>query len=144
MFKLDTWVSYVAANYMKQITDVFGRKLEKKGVTRIQWIALYYIGKNGTLNQNELASYMDIKGSTVARLIDRMERDELVCRVKDENDRRATILSLTEKGEKYREELLPEGQIFSDEVMSGISVEELEIFNSVMNRMLENAMKIDG
>lgn len=127
---------------MKQITDVFGRRLEKKGVTRIQWIALYYLGKSGTLNQNELAGYMDIKDSTVARLVDRMERDELVSRKKNEKDRRVTILSLTQKGKAMREELLPEGQIFSDEVMVGISDEELENFNNVMYKMLENVKKI--
>jgi len=139
MFKLDTLVSYDAANYMKQITEVFGRKLEKKGVTRIQLIALYYIGKNGTLNQKELASYMEVKNSTVVRLIDRMERDELVYREKDKHDRRATILSLTGKGGIYRDKLLPEGKVFSDEVISGISIDEMKVFNSVMNRMLENA-----
>lgn len=123
---------------MKQITDVFSRRLEKKGVTRIQWIALYYLGKSGTLIQNELGGLMDIKDSTVARLIDRMERDDLVSRKKDEHDRRVTVLSLTQKGQKYRKELLPEGQIFSDEIMMGISEEELKCFNDIMGRMLEN------
>lgn len=128
---------------MKQITDAFGRRLESKGITRIQWIALYYLGKSKSLNQNELAKLMDIKGSTVARLIDRMERDELVVRTRDEKDRRVSILTITEKGLEIREELLPEGQIFSDEVMDGISEEEIIIFNNVISKMLENSRKID-
>ena len=143
MFKLDTWVSYVAANNMKRLTEVFGQRLEIKGVTRIQWIALYYLGVKGDMQQNELASYMDIKDSTVARLLDRMERDQLVLRTKDKDDRRVTIVSLTEKGMKYREVLMPEGQIFSDEILLGITDEELEIFNNVMNKMLNNVKKID-
>ena len=106
---------------MKQITDVFSRRLEKKGVTRIQWIALYYLGKHHQLSQKELSGHMNIKESTVVRLIDRMERDDFVLRQKDPKDRRITLLSLTEKGDTYREELLPEGEVFNDLIKIGIS-----------------------
>jgi len=128
---------------MKQITDAFGRRLEKKGITRIQWIALYYLGKSESLNQNDLANLMDIKGSSIARLIDRMERDDLVIRKKDLKDRRVTLLTISKMGSKVREELMPEGKIVSDEIMAGISEEELIIFNNVMRKMLENSKKIE-
>lgn len=101
------------------------------------------MGKSESLNQNDLANLMDIKGSTVARLIDRMERDNLVVRKKDLKDRRVTILTLTKEGLRIREELIPEGQLFSDEVMDGITEEDLVIFNKVMNKMLENSKRID-
>lgn len=128
---------------MKQITDAFGRRLEKKGITRIQWIALYYLGKNENLNQNDLANLMNIKGSTVARLIDRMERDGLVIRKKDSKDRRVTILIISKNGLEINEDLMAEGTLFSDEIMDGISEEELIVFNNVMSKMLENSKKIE-
>lgn len=128
---------------MKQITDVFGRRLEKKGVTRIQWIGLYYLGKHGQLSQKELSGYMHIKESTIVRLVDRMERDGFVLRQKSPSDRRTTMLSLTDKGHQYRHELLPEGEIFNDWVTADISSEELETFTSVLSRMLENSRRIE-
>jgi DNA-binding MarR family transcriptional regulator len=127
---------------MKQVTDVFSRRLEKKGITRKQWVALYYLGKNGFLSQNELGNCMDIKESTVARLIDRMERDELVTRKKNESDRRVSVITLTKKGEEYREKLMPEGEMFSDQVMEGISDEDIATFINVMHKMISNAKKI--
>lgn len=44
----------------------------------MQWIALYYLGKEEFISQKELAERMNVKESSVARLLDRMERDELV------------------------------------------------------------------
>lgn len=43
---------------------------------------------------------MDIKDSTVVRLIDRMEKDQFVERDKDAKDRRITYITLIEKGKK--------------------------------------------
>ena len=112
--------------------------LSKKGVTRVQWIALYYLGNRRTISQRDLASDMKIKESTVVRLIDRMEREELVQRKKSDKDKRVINLILTEKGQRYREELLPEGHKFNDIVSAGITEEEMNVFKSVLDKMVNN------
>ncbi len=81
---------------------------------------------------------MNIKESSVARLLDRMERDELVERVKNENDKRITNLKLTDKGKEYRIKLLPEGEKFQDLLYKNISDEEIEIFTAVLYKMVNN------
>ena len=81
---------------------------------------------------------MNIKGSSVARLIDRLEKGEYVSRKKDVNDRRVTLLELTEKGRKLRTDLMPEGEKFSNLITKGISDEEIEIFKRVLKTMKEN------
>lgn len=137
-FTLERCIGYVTTNSIKIITDAFSHRLEKKGVTRIQWIALYYLYHNENISQKELAIKMNIKDSTVARLLDRMERDELITRVKSTLDRRITYIHLTEKGKEYEAELLPEGEIYSEKLLNGISDEEIEIFEKVLNTMVEN------
>lgn len=104
----------------------------------MQWIALYYLGIQKSINQKELSKKMNIKESTVARLIDRMERDGLVIRQRSEEDRRAFNLVLTEKGLEYRKELLPEGEKFSDIVSQNISEDEILIFMTVLDKMVNN------
>lgn len=126
---------------MKMISEAFGRRLESKGITRIQWIALFYLGEDGDISQRELSIKMKVKDSSCARLMDRMERDGLIKRVKSSEDRRVTFVMLTEKGKTMREELLPEGEMFSNELLQGISNDELMIFESVLNRMLNNVVK---
>ncbi|QUH21713.1 MarR family transcriptional regulator [Alkaliphilus sp. B6464] len=108
------------------------------GVTRVQWIALYYLGKEEVISQKELAEKMNIKESSVARLLDRMERDGLVERVKNENDKRVTNVRLTDKGKQYRIKLLPEGEEFEKLLYKNISDEEMKIFTTVLSKMVSN------
>ncbi len=105
----------------------------------MQWIALYYLGLNtNNMSQKNLANKMHIKESTVARLIDRMEREELVKRQSNENDRRVVNLVLTEKGHQFREELLPEGDKFNTIISQDITEEEMDLFCIVLEKMVKN------
>ena len=138
MFDLDRWVGYIADNSSKIICDAFSERVMKLGVTRVQWIALYYLGKEEFISQKELAEKMNIKESSVARLLDRMERDGLVERVKNENDKRVTNLGLTNKGKQYRIKLLTEGEEFEKLLYKNISEEEMKIFTMVLEKMVNN------
>ena len=110
-------MGYVSENAMKQISESFGRRIKNSGVTRIQWIALYYIQAKVAISQRELSRLLNVKDSSVGRLLDRLERDGLVVRKSSETDRRITMISLTAEG---------------------ISEEELRIFTKVLNQMISN------
>lgn len=131
-------MGYIADNSSKIICDAFSEKVKKLGVTRVQWIALYYLGKEEFISQKELAERMNVKESSVARLLDRMERDGLVERLRSEDDKRVTNLVLTEKGRQYRTELLPEGERFEKLLHKNISDEEMQIFTKVLSKMVNN------
>ncbi|WP_346876414.1 MULTISPECIES: MarR family transcriptional regulator [unclassified Clostridium] len=138
MFDLDDCIAFITNKSAKKLADEFNRRLQENGTTRVQWIALFYIGKAGEISQKELSDYMDIKESSMVRLIDRMEKEELVERRKGSEDRRITKIILTDKGKFLKEELMPRGQAFQDDVLKGISKENLEIFKEVLQRMTDN------
>lgn len=127
---------------MKQIVEAFGQRLSESGVTRIQWIALYYLGLYGKISQRELSNMMNVKDSSAGRLLDRMERDGLVERVRSQEDRRIVRVQLSEKGKAYREELIPLGVAFNNDLVEGISEEDLQVFENVLDKMVTNAQKI--
>lgn len=138
MFDLDTCVCFVTNKVAKRMADVFNERLLPLGVTRVQWTAMYFLLRYGRISQKELSDRMNIKESTTARLVDRMEKDGHIVRVKDDDDRRVTYIELTEKGRIRIEELLPEGEKMSKYASRGISDEELEIFNRVLNKLMDN------
>jgi DNA-binding MarR family transcriptional regulator len=138
-YDLTKCIGYITDNTMKIISADFNRRLEQYGMTRIQWIALYYLGKNEKkLKQNELAALMKIKNSSAARLIDRMERDGLIHRVESTEDKRIKNLELSAKGYTMREQLLPEGEQFNNLLLEGITEDELKTFEIVLQKMLKN------
>ncbi|WP_346915779.1 MarR family transcriptional regulator [Clostridium sp.] len=138
MFDLDDCIAFITNKSAKKLADEFNRRLQEHGTTRVQWIALFYIGKAGEISQKELSDYMDIKESSMVRLIDRMEKEELVERRKDSEDRRITKIILTDRGKFLKEELMPIGQEFQNDVVKGISKENLEVFKEVLQRMTYN------
>lgn len=138
MFDLDTCVAFITNKAAKKMADAFNERLSKVGITRVQWIALFYLGKKEGISQKEFGELMEIKDSTVARLIDRMENEGYLYRKKDSKDRRITNVYLTEKGKTYREELLPEGEEMAEIFSEGLSKEEIEVFMTVLNKIMSN------
>lgn len=128
---------------MKQIAEAFGRRLRDTGITRIQWIAMYYISTNKMISQRELSLLMHVADSSIGRLLDRLERDEMVVRSTNESDRRVTMVILTERGEELMSRLIPYGERFNDDLIEGIHQEELMIFQNVLEKMTENTKKIN-
>lgn len=141
-FDLSRCIGFVTDTAIKTISEDFNKRLEKEGSTRTQWIALYFLYKSKKIiSQKELANLMNVQDSSLARLVDRMERDELIRRLENTQDKRMKFLELTEKGRNRIELLLPLGQQFSDLLLNNVTDDELKIFQSVINKMLENIKK---
>lgn len=138
MFDIDSCVAFITKNATKVITDAFTDQLSALGITRVQWTALYYLGRYQSLSQTELADKMHTKDSSIARLIDRMERDGYVERVRLPEDRRVSILKLTENGLRLWEEVLPEGEKFSQILSYNLTEEEFQCFKRVLDKMMNN------
>lgn len=139
-FDIRQCVNYITLNNTKKLSEAFGIWLDGSGITRIQWIALFFLKTSGKLSQRELSQAMEINDSSALRLVDRLERDGFVKRTRSEEDRRVIHLDLTEKGSTLMDELLPIGEEFNQVLIEGIPPEEIEIFLSVQAKMYRNIM----
>jgi len=138
MFDIESSLCFINSKTSKKMVNIFNERLIPLGVTRVQWIAMYYLLKYVNLSQTELGERMDIKDSTVARLLDRMEDEGLIKRTKAREDRRATYIRLTHMGRERIKELLPEGQKMSELFSMGITEEEIQVFKRVLQKFMEN------
>lgn len=138
MFDIDSCIGFITNKASKKIADVFNDRLTSHGITRVQWMALYYLLKDGKASQKELAEKMNVKESTIVRLIDRLEKEDYVERVKEPQNRRITYIVLTDSGKNRITELIPEGEKMRDSISKDITDEEFEIFNRVLQKMIDN------
>lgn len=135
MYDIDSCIFFTTNQTSKKMIDVFNTRFN---ITSVQWSVLYCLGKWSKINQKEIAQKLNIQSSTVVRLIDRMEKGELLKRVKDTDDRRIVYLELTDKGKVMRETLLPEVDKFISDISKNISDEDLETFNKVLLKISGN------
>ena len=144
MFNLDDCFALITSRSGKVFATRLEGRLASSGITRAQWIAMYYIYNSECITQRCLADKMTIKEPTVVRMIQKMEYDGFICRSGCHNDKRKKYLKLTEKGSKIYLELLPVVEKFKDDTIADISDEDLKVFKSVIEKMVENTLREDN
>ena len=127
----------ITARLSRQMMD---RWAEKHGLSEGRLHVLFQLaGAPGhKLPLGELAERLDVTPRNVTGLIDHLERDGLVERVDDPDDRRSTYARLTVAGGKRMESIREEGLQWQMRMTSGFSTEELEQLRHACLKLIEN------
>lgn len=79
----------------------------------------------GPSSISDLAERLNLANSTVSGIVDRLERDGFVIRVRDETDRRIVFVQLTDRAEQFKEQVPQFHQKFLNELLQGIEEAKL-------------------
>ncbi|MGP1589401.1 MarR family transcriptional regulator [Oribacterium sp. oral taxon 102] len=142
MFVLEDCMAWLANRSSKVFSSVLDSHFAALEVTRVQWMALYYMNRNPEQKQTELAERLNCKSAALARLLDRMEKDGMLTRSVNAENRRSNRIELTEKGRRLCAEGTAIAERFMDDVIFGISEQKLELFKAVLRQMVGNAEKL--
>lgn len=108
--------------YISSLIKQKGREiLNVYKITPPQFVALQWLFEEGDMTIGELSSKMFLAFSTTTDLIDRMEKNELVSRVKDEKDRRVVRINLLSEGERIIDEVIKKRQLYLQDILSDFS-----------------------
>ncbi len=75
------------------------------GVTMAQCHAILEISSAGEVNLKDLAARLGLDNSTLSRTVESLVQDGLVERTSSKEDRRATVIKLSEKGRAARDRI---------------------------------------
>lgn len=81
----------------RNVRKAFERRMEHIGLSSSQWRVMIVVTKCGQASQARLADHLDIEPISVSRMIDRLEAGGWVERRPDPQDRRAKIVTPTER-----------------------------------------------
>ena len=138
MFNIEECVAYISSQTAKTIEYRIESKMKDLPITRVQYLALHHLKTHKDLTQKDLVSHMNLKEASVARLLDRMEEQDLVKRCVSLNDRRVHTIAISVKGDYLETHVNILMEQFEKCATQGISEEELEIYFAVMTKILEN------
>lgn len=132
--------------YLRKVDHIIrlkGREiLSDFNITIPQFTALQILISHGELTVGELSQRMALACSTITDLVDRMEKNQLVARKKDEKDKRVVRVVVLSKGHKIVEKVLEKRVKFLDLKMQGLTEEQKISLNEGL-KFLYNAMKDD-
>jgi DNA-binding MarR family transcriptional regulator len=96
----------------------------------------------GMVVQQDVASMMGKDKSVVMRIVDCLEKDGLIKRVVDANDRRRNMLEVTTAGLEMISRFDEVEMALSEEIMEGLTEQEIETFYKVIDRIVQNGEKM--
>ena len=120
--------------YIAGIIKQKGREmLSNYTITPPQFVALQWLFEDGDMTIGELSNKMYLACSTTTDLVDRMEKNMLVERVKDGKDRRVVRIHLLAEGERIINEVIKKRQVYLEDILVDFSSEEINfLHNSLM------------
>jgi DNA-binding MarR family transcriptional regulator len=98
--------------------------LEKRGLTMWGYVALNRLARGDAPTQLALASAMGHDKTRLIGLLDALERDGLITRSPDPNDRRARIVRMTPKGRRRHAAVVREIRAMEERVLAGVPERE--------------------
>ncbi|MUV39399.1 putative HTH-type transcriptional regulator YsmB [Lentibacillus sp. JNUCC-1] len=128
--------------YIAGAIKLNGRKiLNNYPITSPQFAALQWLIDDENLTIGELSKKIGLAFSTTTDLVDRMENNALVKRVRDEKDRRVVRIQVEDKGKVIIKEVIKKRQAYLGEVLASFSMEDSLTLNTMLSDLYEQ-MKI--
>ena len=127
-------IQVTAAYYEQLMSELLGRygiTIEQYNVLRI----LRGVHPNGH-PRYEISERLIRRAPDVTRLLDRLEREGLIERVRDDNDRRLSITRITKTGLTLLDEIEPERLTQQNEVTTRVSDADLRHLVRICNQLV--------
>jgi MarR family transcriptional regulator, transcriptional regulator for hemolysin len=116
-------------------------RMRRFGLTDATWRPLLHLGRLGDgVRQTDLAASLDIEGPSLVRLLDVLERANLIERVEDAEDRRSKRVRMTEAGHALYSKLYAVYEDLSRFLLDGATAAELDACRSLFAK-LERAIE---
>lgn len=122
--------------YISHLIKQKGREiLSNYTITPPQFIALQWLHESGDMTIGDLSTKMYLAFSTTTDLVDRMEKNELVQRVRDENDRRVVRIHLLPEGMRIIQEVIIKRQDYLRDITEEFNAEEFEQLSRTLQKL---------
>lgn len=113
-------------------------RIEDVPLTPEQFMLIDLLWNQGSMTQQQLADQMHKDKNSVTKLVDAIEKKGFVVREQSLKDRRANTLVLTEKALQLKDSAKRKGISILDNILEGISEEELRSFLTTLHKLNNN------
>lgn len=109
------------------------------------WLVVLNLKINGDANQRELADAVGVSGATLTHHLNAMEKDGLLVRRRDPDNRRNHIIELTADGDATFTRLAATAIAFDQQLRKDLDAAELDTLRTLLQRLCANvAPTTDG
>lgn len=105
------------------------------GLTAPQFSVLECLGHLGPMTLSKLSKKQLVSGGNITLIVDNLEKNNLVERIKNKTDRRTIEVKLTDKGDKLFNSIFIEHAKYITELVSILSTEEQKELSKLLKKI---------
>ena len=113
-------------------------EIENLDITPQQWSVLTFLWNEDGISQQRLADAFSKDKTSMTRLLNNMEKNELIIREKDDNDKRNKKIQLTYKSKLLKKESIKIAEKTLMEILNGIDHSDLKLSKKVLKQINSN------
>lgn len=136
--KREKSLGYVVNHLSRLMTQALGDETANLGVTPGQLPVLMCLWEQDGLTQRELYQRVHIEQATMSNTLSRMERDGLVKRKPDPDDRRASRVMLTPKAKKIEAAIDEATKTVTKKALGNLKKKDKKTVMDLMGSMIDN------
>ncbi len=130
---LKTWIKLARA--FNTFNKSANEEISSYGLTPSQFGVLEALFHLGPMTIGKICDKILITGGNMTVVLDNLEKQELINRVKIKTDRRALSIELSEKGKQLIESVFPKHEQFITEKMNVLSSSEQELLGVLLKKL---------
>ncbi len=142
---MDTPLGTDLARLVRIWRALIDHRLKPLALTQTHWVTLHNIHQlPPEQSQIQLAKAIGIEQPSLVRTLDQLEEKGLIMRCTCVNDRRAKRIKLTKRAEPIIHEVENVIDITRDDILSGISRQEVSLLVTLIARLEKNILELQN
>ena len=134
--KLNETIEFYIRTTSLALSRMYNSIAAKYGITQTMGYILTYVSRDGTPS-TKLAQLLEMKNSSLTRLLKKMEQDGCIYRKVSPEDKRVVKIFLTEKGVTQRKIAKKTVLDFNEKLLNKVDEKEMKIFFKVFDIIKE-------
>ncbi len=104
--------------------------------TKNEMLVLLQLYRGADINMSQIAEYLDAPLNTTTGIVSRMEKKQMVQRIRNENDKRVVTIMLTETGTKQINDIIGMFLTYGEKIISSLSADELSLMGKLITKVV--------
>jgi DNA-binding MarR family transcriptional regulator len=141
-YKIEDTLDHLISTTIQNIKNSLFREFKAKNhnITTEQWSVLAKLHHEDGICQKQIADGLIKDKPTTTRILDLLEKKNLIIRISDDKDRRKFRVYLTHDGKNIVNELIPMAIEFQNRLKANLSLEELNKFTEILEKINKNTV----
>ncbi len=143
---IDSSIAYLVGRTSRSIIKRLGKKISDTdfNVSYEQWSILVHLYRKDGQTQQELARVAVKDKAAITRLVNILEKKNIVLRIPDRNDKRSKLVYLTNKAKDFKPDLIAVVKELLNEAEQGISQGEIARCKNTLNKIFANIDQLNN